>query len=176
MRIRKQDTPKDVAVVIAVFLMRPLAFRCSLLILIATLIACVVIHRHHRYLAAMDRGDCRYRQDGCRKLTHAVNDASAMQRFWSSLIARHGKLVSESYFGDTDATTRFDVHSIATIVVGLIMDDAISSGRLSSLDAKVGDYIGTSYSLDAGDRAVPNRVESRWNLIAYRDPHYSVSL
>jgi CubicO group peptidase (beta-lactamase class C family) len=91
------------------------------------------------------------------KVVRAVNDAAAMPRFRSLLIARHGKLVSENYFGGTSATTRFDVRSVTKSVVSALIGMAIAAGKVSSLDATVGDYVGAPYVLDSGDRAVTVR-------------------
>jgi CubicO group peptidase (beta-lactamase class C family) len=90
------------------------------------------------------------------KLTRATNDAAAIPRFRSLLVARHGKLVLEDYFGGTNATTAFDVRSVTKSVVSLLTAQAIADGRLS-LDSTVGDFLGAPYSLDAGDRAVTVR-------------------
>ena len=42
-------------------------------------------------------------------LQSATNAAAAIPRFRSLLVARHGRLVAESYFGGADSTTLFDV-------------------------------------------------------------------
>ncbi len=80
-----------------------------------------------------------------------------MPRLRSLLIARHGKLAAERYFGGADATTRFDVRSVTKSVVSLLVGTALASDRLSSLDATVGDHLAAGYSLDAGDRAVTDQ-------------------
>jgi CubicO group peptidase (beta-lactamase class C family) len=91
------------------------------------------------------------------RLNRAFNDAAAMPRFRSLLVARHGKLVSQNYFAGADRTTRFDVRSVTKSVVSTLTGIAIADGRLSSLDTTVGSFIGTPYMLDAGDRAVTLR-------------------
>ena len=90
------------------------------------------------------------------KLSRATNDAAAMPRFRSLLVARHGKLALEDYFGGTGATTEFDVRSVTKSIVSLLVGDAIAAGKLS-LDSTVGDFLGAPYALDAGDRAVTVR-------------------
>src|SRR2546426_12190631 len=45
-------------------------------------------------------------------LLGAAGDASGIPRFRSLLVARHGRLVAEYYFGGTDSTTLFDVRSV----------------------------------------------------------------
>ena len=42
-------------------------------------------------------------------LLGAAGDAAAIPRFRSLLVARHGRLVAEAYFGGADSTTLFDV-------------------------------------------------------------------
>jgi CubicO group peptidase (beta-lactamase class C family) len=50
-------------------------------------------------------------------LLGAAGDASAIPRFRSLLVARHGRLVAEYYFGGGDSTTLFDVRSVTKSVV-----------------------------------------------------------
>jgi CubicO group peptidase (beta-lactamase class C family) len=90
------------------------------------------------------------------KLSRATSDASAIPRFRCLLVARHGKLVIEDYFGGTDAATAFDVRSVTKSVMSLLTAEAVADGKLS-LDSTVGDFLGARYSLDAGDRAVTVR-------------------
>ncbi|HKE44878.1 MAG TPA: serine hydrolase [Steroidobacteraceae bacterium] len=87
-------------------------------------------------------------------LMRAAGDAAAIPRFRSLLIARHGKLVAENYFGGADGATLFDLRSVTKSVVSLLVGIALQSGQLAGLDATVGQYIGAPYSMDAGDRAV----------------------
>jgi CubicO group peptidase (beta-lactamase class C family) len=88
------------------------------------------------------------------QLARAVNDAEAIPRFRSLLVARHGQLVSESYFGGSQSSTLFDVRSVTKSVVSLLVGLALQSGKLAGLQATVGDYLSAPYVLDDGDRAV----------------------
>src|SRR5688572_26794249 len=90
-------------------------------------------------------------------LGRAASDAAAMPRFRSLLVARHGKLVAEHYFGGADSSTVFDLRSVTKSVVSVLTGIAVQSGKLPSLDATVGAYVDAPYSLDAGDRAVSVR-------------------
>src|SRR2546425_6806223 len=45
---------------------------------------------------------------GAPGLLGAAGNASGIPRFRSLLVARHGRLVAEYYFGGTDSTTLFD--------------------------------------------------------------------
>jgi CubicO group peptidase (beta-lactamase class C family) len=90
------------------------------------------------------------------KLQRATDDAAAVPRFRSLLVARHGKLVLEDYFGGTGTSTAFDVRSVTKSVMSLLTAEAIADGKLS-LDSTVGDFLGAPYTLDAGDRAVTVR-------------------
>src|SRR5690349_9090332 len=90
-------------------------------------------------------------------LGRAASDAAAMPRFRSLLVARHGKLVAENYFGGANAATVFDLRSVTKSVVSILTGIAIQNGALPSIDATVGTYVGAPYSLDAGDRAVSVR-------------------
>jgi CubicO group peptidase (beta-lactamase class C family) len=87
-------------------------------------------------------------------LGRAASDAAAMPRFRSLLVARHGKLVAENYFGGADASTLFDLRSVTKSVVSILTGIAIQMGELPNTDAVVGTYVDAPYTLDAGDRAV----------------------
>lgn len=91
------------------------------------------------------------------KLGQAASDAAAMPRFRSLLVARHGKLIAENYFGGANAATVFDLRSVTKSVVGMLTGIAIQNGKLPGIDATVGTYLQAPYSLDAGDRAVTVR-------------------
>jgi CubicO group peptidase (beta-lactamase class C family) len=90
-------------------------------------------------------------------LGRAASDAAAMSRFRSLLVARHGKLVAENYFGGADASTVFDLRSVTKSVVSMLTGIAIQSGQLTNIDTTVGTFVDAPYSLDAGDRAVSAR-------------------
>ena len=91
------------------------------------------------------------------QLGRAASDAATLPRFRSLLVARHGKLVSETYFGGTDRSTLFDARSVTKSVVSLLMGIALQTQKLPSIDATVGDYLGAPYVLDDMDRAVTLR-------------------
>lgn len=88
------------------------------------------------------------------KLGRAVSDAALIPRYRSLLVARHGRLVSENYFGGAQRSTLFDVRSVTKSVVSLLTGIALQSGKLPGLTATVGQYIGPPYQPDDGDRAV----------------------
>src|SRR6185503_3817881 len=90
-------------------------------------------------------------------LGRAASDAAAMPRFRSLLVARHGKLVAENYFGGASSATAFDLRSVTKSVVSMLTGITIQNGSLPDIDATVGAYIDAPYSLDAGDRAVSVR-------------------
>jgi CubicO group peptidase (beta-lactamase class C family) len=87
-------------------------------------------------------------------LARAQMDAQLIPRFRSLLIVRHGQLAAEYYFGGAQGSTLFDVRSVTKSVVGLLTGIALQSGKLPSLQATVGEYLGAPYVLDDGDRAV----------------------
>lgn len=90
-------------------------------------------------------------------LGRAASDAAAMPRFRSLLVARHGKIVAENYFGGASAATVFDLRSVTKSVVSMLTGIAVQNGTLANIDATVGTYVDAPYSLDAGDRAVSVR-------------------
>jgi CubicO group peptidase (beta-lactamase class C family) len=63
-------------------------------------------------------------------LAQAVSAAAAASRCRSLLVARHGRLVLERYFGGADSTTRFDVRSVTKSVVSSLVGLAIARGTL----------------------------------------------
>ena len=73
-------------------------------------------------------------------LGRAASDAAAMPRFRSLLVARHGKLVAENYFGGADNATVFDLRSVTKSVVSMLTGIAVQTGKLPSIDATVGTY------------------------------------
>lgn len=87
-------------------------------------------------------------------LAQAVSAATAASRCRSLLVARHGRLVLERYFGGADSTTLFDVRSVTKSVVSSLVGIAIAQGRLPGTSATVGAYFGPPDTLDAGDQAV----------------------
>lgn len=90
-------------------------------------------------------------------VNRAASDAAAMPRFRSLLVARHGKLVAENYFGGADGSTVFDLRSVTKSVVSMLTGIALQTGKLPSVDATVGAYVDAPYTLDATDRAVTVR-------------------
>jgi CubicO group peptidase (beta-lactamase class C family) len=90
-------------------------------------------------------------------LEAAVSAAEAIPRFRSLLVARHGQLVLERYFGRADAATLFDVRSVTKSVVAMLTGLALADGALPGIGARVGDYLPPTNTLDAGDSAVTVR-------------------
>jgi CubicO group peptidase (beta-lactamase class C family) len=90
-------------------------------------------------------------------LGRAASDAAAMPRFRSLLVARHGKLIAEHYFGGASASTVFDLRSVTKSIVSMLTGIAIQNGQLANIDATVGTFVASPYTLDANDRAVSVR-------------------
>jgi CubicO group peptidase (beta-lactamase class C family) len=90
-------------------------------------------------------------------VSNAVADAGAIPRVRSFLIARHGKLASETYAGGADASTAFDVRSVTKSVVSLLVGQALEKGVLPGLDSPIGPFVGAPYMLDSGDASVTVR-------------------
>src|SRR5437016_5265342 len=81
-----------------------------------------------------------------RLTTEAETAAARVSRLRSLLVARHGRLVVEHYFGGADSTTTFDVRSVTKSVVSALTGIALSRGLVSSLDATVGTSVGPPYT------------------------------
>src|SRR6266446_5441915 len=90
-------------------------------------------------------------------LLRAVGDASGIPRFRSLLVARHGRLVAEQYFGGTDSTTLFDLRSVTKSVVGALTGIALHDGVLPATAAPIALYLAREDTLDAVDSAVTVR-------------------
>jgi CubicO group peptidase (beta-lactamase class C family) len=90
-------------------------------------------------------------------LDRAVSDAAGIPRFRSLLVARHGRLVLEHYFGGADANTIHDVRSVTKSVVSILTGIAQAQGFLPFLDASIAEFLDGDYVLDDGDRQVTIR-------------------
>ena len=90
-------------------------------------------------------------------LVAAQGEAAAVPRFRSLLVARHGRLVAEYYFGGTDSTTLFDVRSVTKSVVSALTGIALRDRVLPSTAASIAPFLAPSDTLDAGDSAVTVR-------------------
>lgn len=87
-------------------------------------------------------------------LAGAAAAAEEIPRFRSLLVARHGHVVLERYFGGADASTLFDVRSVTKTVVAMLTGLALADGALPGIGARLGDYLGPPNTLDADDSAV----------------------
>jgi CubicO group peptidase (beta-lactamase class C family) len=92
-----------------------------------------------------------------RELAAAAVHAAAIPRFRSLLVARHGRLVAEQYFGGAHASTLFDVRSVTKSVVAALVGIALRDGALPGGDAPVAPYLVPPYTFDATDSAVTVR-------------------
>ena len=63
-------------------------------------------------------------------LEGAAAAAEEIPRFRSLLVARHGRVVLERYFGGADASTLFDVRSVTKTVVAMLTGLALADGAL----------------------------------------------
>jgi len=90
-------------------------------------------------------------------LLAAAGDASRIPRFRSLLVARHGRLVAERYFGGSDSTTLFDVRSVTKSVVSALTGIALRDGALPATAAPIAPYLARDDTLDAVDSAVTVR-------------------
>src|SRR5438552_2561717 len=87
-------------------------------------------------------------------LLAASGDAAAIPRFRSLLVARHGRLVAEYYFGGVDSTTLFDVRSVTKSVVCAATGIALRDGVLAGTAAADAPYRAAVDTRDAGDSPV----------------------
>src|SRR3989454_10457512 len=73
-------------------------------------------------------------------LLGAADDASGIPLFRALLVARHGRLVAEDYFGGTDSITLFDVRSVTKSVVCALTGIALRDGVLPGTAASIAPY------------------------------------
>ena len=90
-------------------------------------------------------------------LRGAAGDAAGIPRFKSLLVARHGRLVAEYYFGGSDSTTLFDVRSVTKSVVCALTGIALRDGVLPGTAAPIARYLAPADTFDSGDSAVTVR-------------------
>ncbi|MEJ2540749.1 MAG: serine hydrolase [Gemmatimonadota bacterium] len=70
-------------------------------------------------------------------LAEAVDSAAELGFVRALLVARNGRLVEESYFGNDNERTVFDVHSVTKTVTGLLVGMAVDDGALDVEDLMV---------------------------------------
>ena len=90
-------------------------------------------------------------------LATASAQAAAIPRFRSLLVARHGRLVLERYFGAASADTLFDVRSVTKTVVGALTGIAIRDAVLPGLDVSIARYLEPTYHVFDSERAITLR-------------------
>jgi len=73
------------------------------------------------------------------------------KKITSILVARHGKLVYESYFGGSDNSTLLDTRSATKSITGIIMGIAIQKGLISGVDARVFPYFADQKPIENPD-------------------------
>jgi CubicO group peptidase (beta-lactamase class C family) len=72
-------------------------------------------------------------------MTTAI-EVGSFRRMTSVVIARHGQILYEKYFGDADMTTLHNTRSTTKTVTGMLVGIAIDRKLLPGVDAKVVDY------------------------------------
>ncbi len=90
-------------------------------------------------------------------LAAATAEAATLPRFRSLLVARHGRLALERYFGGADAATLFDVRSVTKSVVSALTGIALRDQVLPSVDVPVAGYLSPPYVLDDASRGITVR-------------------
>lgn len=90
-------------------------------------------------------------------LDHAAQRATQLPRFRALVVARHGRLAFERYFGGADAATLHDVRSVTKSIVSALTGIAAADGSLPDLDASIGQYLEGAYELDDSDRNITVR-------------------
>lgn len=90
-------------------------------------------------------------------LEAAAAQAAALPRFRALLVARHGRLAFERYFGGADVKTIFDVRSVTKSVVSALTGIALRDQALPGVDARIAGYLSPPYVLDDADDEITVR-------------------
>ncbi len=90
-------------------------------------------------------------------LEAAALRASSQPRFRSLLVARHGRLVFERYFGDATDETLFDVRSVTKSIASLLTGIALRDRVFPGLDASIANWLAAGYEVDSEDASVTLR-------------------
>jgi CubicO group peptidase (beta-lactamase class C family) len=85
--------------------------------------------------------------------------AGDFPKLTSVVIARHGKLVHEAYFGETDRASLHDTRSVTKTVTGMLLGIAIDKGLVSSVDVPL-----TSFFSDKRPFANPDPRKDKITL------------
>lgn len=91
------------------------------------------------------------------RLEAAAARAASQPRARSLIVARHGRLVFERYFGGAGPETLFDVRSVTKSVVSLLLGIALRDGVVSGLDTSIAPQLSAAYLVDAQDAAITPR-------------------
>lgn len=90
-------------------------------------------------------------------LVAAGQQAAALPRFRSLLVAREGRLVFERYFGGANASTLFDVRSVTKSVTSALIGIALAGRALPGVDISIAPYLAPPYTLDGVDSSITLR-------------------
>lgn len=90
-------------------------------------------------------------------LRAAETAAAAIPRARSLLVARHGRLVAEDYFGGADSATLFDVRSVTKSVVCALVGVALHDSLLPGTMTTIARYLSPPDTLDPVDSVVTVR-------------------
>jgi CubicO group peptidase (beta-lactamase class C family) len=77
--------------------------------------------------------------------------AGEFEKITSVLVARHGRLVHETYFDETGAAARRNTRSVTKTVTAMLVGAAIARGDLPGVDAPVAPYIADHGPFDHPD-------------------------
>jgi CubicO group peptidase (beta-lactamase class C family) len=90
-------------------------------------------------------------------LRRAADSLAALPLLRGLLVARHGRLVVEQYYGGADGHTLFDVRSVTKSVVSSLTGIAVHDGAIPDLDASIAAFLPPPYRLGTEDSAITVR-------------------
>lgn len=80
------------------------------------------------------------------KIIAAVNAGAGVNGLYSMLVMRRGQLVAETYYGNRNASTLFQLRSSTKTVIANLIGIAISQGKISSVNQPITDFLSKDYA------------------------------
>ncbi len=80
------------------------------------------------------------------KIIAAYNAGASVNGLQSMLVLRRGQLVAETYYGNRNASTLFQLRSVTKTVMGNLIGIAISQGKISSVNQPITDFLTKDYA------------------------------
>lgn len=80
------------------------------------------------------------------KIIAAYNAGASVNGLYSMLVMRRGQLVAETYYGNRNSSTLFQLRSATKTVMANLIGIAISQGKISSVNQPITDFLSKDYA------------------------------